>query len=60
MNLESESFQSFRVLLHGIDCSSLKKRACAWGTKESLCVLDEVNQTKIRVEKLRVFLKLSQ
>ena len=50
MNLESESFQSFRVLLHGIDCSSLKKRARAWGTKEYPCILDELNETKIRVE----------
>lgn len=46
---QSENFPSFRVLLYGIDCSFLKKRAWAWETKESPCVLDEVNQTRISV-----------
>ena len=36
-------------MLYGIDCSSLKKRAWAWGTKESPCALDEVNQTRISI-----------
>ena len=46
---QSENFPSFRVLLYGTDCSSLKTRAWVWGTKESPCVLNEVNQTRLSV-----------